>query len=198
MAETAERLYDALVPYNQADTSGDLRSLTEALCDGDLERVHELVSDTDNHEGLQTLFDVDACPAYALPFLAQLVGVELEPSLTEAQAREKIRTPEGFARGTIATMTAAIKRTLSGSQTVLIDERFGGSAYAIRVRTFDSETASAAVTEAVVRAVKPGGLALTYESLVGQDWADLEASATDWADVEASYDDWLDVATTLP
>lgn len=200
VAETAELVYAELGPYTvgDEDQGWHLLRFVDAICEVLFETIHQLVSDRDDLPGWAILLDPDLCPAPALPYLAQYAGVQLEPSLTEAQQREKIRLPENFKRGTLAAMEQAVKRTLTGTQTVLIEERHDDSAYKLWVRTFAFETPDPDATEAAVLSQKPAGIVLTYEAVTGQTWSDLVADHADWDAVVSDYADWNEAVAELP
>lgn len=199
--EIAERVYAELAPFATDDEANGWHLLLflDAVCEILFERIHLLVSDRDDDTpGWTVLLDPDLCPAELLPHLAQYVGVVLKPSLTEQQERDKIRLPENFKRGTPQALLQAVKRTLTGAQTVLVEERYDDSAYKLWVRTFASETPDPGVTEAAALSQKPAGIVLTYEAVTGQTWSDLVADHTDWAAVLADYDTWNDVVAEAP
>lgn len=199
VTEVTEDLYEALGPLTAGDEERDwpLLRFLDALCATTVEPIAELFSDRDQ-PGWQIVFDPENAPASVLPYLAQFVGVQLLPSDSEERQREKITMPEQFKRGTPAAMLAAVEATLTGGRTVLMDEFFGGSAYALRIRTLASETPDEAVTEAAARSQKPIGITLDYSAVTGQDWNDVDTDHADWAAVEAAFDDWQEVKTTPP
>ena len=93
---------DASYRYAHAYLAGALASV--------LERVAEIY---DPEEGLPggPLLDVDRCPDWALPWLAQLVGVAMPPGMDPATARAGIRSVAGWKRGTPAALRAAAGTT---------------------------------------------------------------------------------------
>lgn len=200
VAETAESLYDSLGALTTGDEANGwpLLLFTDALCSVMLERIHEIAADRGGRPGWQTVLDPDTCPAYALPYLAQFVGVALEPSLSEEEQRTKIVVPEGWARGTKAALVAAVQRTLTGTKRVLLRERYPDNAYQLQVRTLAAETSDEAATLAAILTQKPIGIVLAYEAITGQQWDDLLASSADWDAVESTYADWDDVGSTIP
>lgn len=203
VSSAAEELYASLGVLASEDEDNDwhLLKFCDALVEGlGIAMIDTYVSDSDDRPGWQIVFDPDDSPEEALPYLGQFVGVELEPELTVAEQRLKIKLPEGFRRGTLAALEAAIQRTLTGSKTVLIEERPDGEAYQLYIRTFASETPSEDATLAAILTQKPIGIVLepAYEAITGQSWDDLQASATDWDDVESTYADWSEVRSTLP
>lgn len=200
VGDVAADLYESLGALTTGDEANDwaLLNYCAALTSGVAEQINEIVADRDDYPGWTILFDPDACPAWALPYLAQFVGVTLLPADSEERQREKIQLPEQFKRGTPAALEAAVRATLTGGQTILTDERFGGSAWALRVRTLDSETPDATVTEAAVVSQKPIGITLEYEAVTGQDWSDVDSDWADWAAMEAAFPDWAAVKTAPP
>lgn len=74
--------------------------------------------------GWSQALDIDRCPEFALPWLAQFVGVRSESfgELTLAQKKDKIINRSGFKRGTLDILTSAlvteINYNLAGVTTV--------------------------------------------------------------------------------
>lgn len=203
VAAAAEELYEALEP---AFTDGDedrgwpTLLLCAALTSGVPDQLHGYLTDNDDGTlGWAILLDPDNAPAEVLPYLAQFVGVVLAPEMTVEQQRAAIKAPEGFGRGRPLAIEAVARRRLTGSQTVLHDERYEDEAWRMRIRTLASETPDPAATEADIRREqKPIGIVLTYAAITTWDWADLQAAHATWADVIAAYDDWLEARTQLP
>ena len=204
VSAAAEELYEALEPAftvgDSDETGWPALNLCEALVAGDVARIHSYVIDRDDGTpGWAILLDPENAPAEALPWLAQFTGAVLLPSMSEEQMRATIAFPESFERGGPGALVSVARRRLTGSKTVLVDERYQGSAYRLRVRTLLAETPDPALTEAEIRAEqKPIGVVLTYEAIETQDWLDLRSDHATWADVMADYDDWLEVRTELP
>jgi hypothetical protein len=178
---------------------GSLASFCEALGCALMGRVDELVADHDGRPGWQPVFDPDSCPSYALPYLSQFVGTELESRLTEADQRQAIRVPAGWGRGTRQAMIEAVQRTLTGTKNVSVLERYGDDAYALAVRVLASEQAvSPSETERAALSQKPIGLSLTYLVEGGETWDDLTGRFSTWDDVTSSGETWFDVAHDAP
>jgi hypothetical protein len=97
-----------------------------------------------------------------LPWLGQFVGVTVPDGASEDAAREYIDALPGFARGRRESIIAAAQMTLTDTETVIIQERYGGDAYALAVRTLVDETPDEAATLAAILAQKPAGLVLDY------------------------------------
>lgn len=203
VSEAAEELYEALEP---AFTDGDedrgwtTLNLCAALVGSGIDQVHFYVIERDDGTpGWGIALDADQAPAEALAWLAQFDGAVLTPQMTEEQRRQAIKVPEGLKRGSIPAIESVSKRRLTGSQTVMIDERYTGAAYRMRIRTLASETPDPARTEEEIRREqKPIGIVLIFEAITTWDWADLRAAHATWADVIASFDTWEEARTQLP
>lgn len=162
VGSVGEALYERLAPLGYDDEAQDWALLILCGALGVMgQSLRDLVADSEAGPGWSSLLDVDRCPAPFLPFLAQFVGVRLPVGVAEAEARERIRTPAGFRRGTPAAIVAAAQRTLIGAKTVSLFERDGG-AYRLTVVTRTSETPDTAATERAIRGEKPAGILLTY------------------------------------
>ncbi len=184
-----ERLYEGMTPIAYADVQhGEaLRHFLDALGVAH-QPLEEVIADTENGPGWAIAFDVDTCPSWGLPWLAQLVGVQLPVGISVEEARDRIRIPSGFARGTVAATVAAAQRRLTGTRKVVVLERVEGHAYRYTVVTRDAETP---VPDAVLRelkADKPVGLKLTYVVSTGPIIDELADTVDDQA---GSIDDYL-------
>lgn len=193
----AEHLYAAMGRFAEDDDTGDLLVFCEALC-APAETAFARVSETDEKVAWQDMLDPEAGPAESLPWLAQFVGVEVEPAWTEQETRDAIARPSGWKRGTPGAMREAVQRTLTGDRTVSIFERVGGNAYQLAVRTLTTETPDADATEAAALTQKPIGIVLDFAALVGQAWNDVVADNTDWDEVTTTYATWDDLIATAP
>ena len=94
----------------------------------DLSRDEPAGFDADNpystEPGWGELLDVDECPDYALPWLAQFVGTRFTSvQVTPTQRREAIRTPAGWGRGTVQSFELAARPFIGPNGTIYIIER---------------------------------------------------------------------------
>lgn len=110
--------------------------------------------------------------------------------------RERIVTRSAHRRGSVAILREAIQEQLSGTKTVIIQERLTG-AYTISVSVYNSEiTTTAAKIEAHARAQKAAGLIMTFNVLSGEDWNTLVANQATWNLVSGGkFTDWNEVVT---
>lgn len=198
-----EELYEGLEP---AFTDGDedrawaALNLCAALVGAGIDQVHLYVTEKeDGTPGWGIALDPENVPLEALPWLAQFDGAVLTPQMSEAEQRQAIAQPEAMRRGTLAAITQVAKRRLTGSQTLLIDERYQGFGYRLRIRTLASETPDPEATEEEIRREqKPIGIVLTYLAITTWDWGDLQLAEASWAAVQADFSDWLEARTQLP
>lgn len=158
----AQMLYDRLEPFSNDDENQGWALLHFCEAIGRMyQQLHDLISDSDEGPGWSSILDVERCAVTYLPYLAQFVGVRLPKGIGEDEARDRVRTPSGFARGTRAAMIAAAQRLLTDTKHISLIER-NGSAYQISAFTLTSETPDPDLVEKALLSEKPGGLVLTY------------------------------------
>ena len=161
---TTEELYSGLAPVVRGDEETDWTALRFIESVGRLlDPVERLARDEGDRPGWAHTLMPDTAPVEYLEWLAQFVGVSWGTPPTEADQRLRIQTKEGQRRGRPATLLAAIQATLTGTKSVLITERYQGSAWRLYVRTYTAETPDQAATLRAILRQKPGGIVLTYE-----------------------------------
>jgi hypothetical protein len=133
------------------------------------------------------MLDVDNAPVEALPYLAQFVGVTLPVGADEADMRAAIRAENRQQRGTLAALSAAVQKTLTGTKHMTIHER-DTSPYHATVFTRTPETPDVAATLAAIKTVKPAGVVIDLIVTPGETWD--EAAAT-WDAATGTWDDTL-------
>lgn len=196
----AQRLYDRLKPIHDKDASRGYPFLLYigAMGDNLMQQIEDLsVDQSDGTPGWSILLNPYTCPAYALVWLGQLVGVTVNPAYNEADQRSQIIAVGGWNRGSVASMLAAAKPFLTGTKFTAMVERYTGDPYQILYVTHTAETPTAdpgltAYKNAVI-AQKPAGIGLTFATHVGQSWADMQAAHTTWTAVRSFYPTWNDV-----
>lgn len=193
-----EEVYAALEPLASVDSSyGWPLLLFAGALAAPVEDIAALVRDSAAGPGWSAAVDVDRCPDFALPWLAQCNGTVLTPGMTADEQRAAIKDEPGFRRGTLGAIVAAAQKTLTGAKQVLVKERDGG-AYKLTVHTFTSETADTAATEAAIRAQKPAGIILTYSAIDGSDFELVRLAYTTFADLTSAHSTFGDLATDGP
>lgn len=203
MTETiAQRVLDELASMLYGDTE-PLTTYVGALS-SPFQLVEDWASDTDTDEvGWSLLVDVDRCPVEALPWLGQLVGIEVNTSLSEADQRAQIQNEASWRRGTVEAIKSTPVPYLTGLKTVIIRERNTHAcpsqpAYGLTVVTYADQTPdSAAVLEALLTQ-KPAGIILDYSVHTGQDFFQLKSNYNTFADVKAHYSTFADIADDEP
>src|ERR1700680_1746365 len=109
-----KRLFARLEPW----ASDDLARYCDAI-GAPWQAILELAEEEgeDGHAGYEPawgrLFDPNACPYKALPYLAQYVGVEIPVGAGEAEARALVKAESGLNRGTRSSLESAIVRSIS-------------------------------------------------------------------------------------
>lgn len=149
-----------------------------------LQDIDNLCRDTPAHLGWSSIMDVARCPVYALPWLAQFIGVRFTGSTVgdPAAMRLAILEQSNFNRGTLATIAAAAAPYLNANGYVKVIERYP-DAYSLTVQVHG---AKGVLTYA--------GLALTaplYSNLPGlyptyADMGDSSSNATITAAIQAT------------
>lgn len=186
----AEEIYARIAPLAADDQRYGWALLTLCIALGLMRQpAATLVRDTaDGDPGWSIILDIDRCPTYALPWLAQCVGARIPAGTDDSTARQMIRAEQSFARGRPATIVATIQRTLTGTRTVFLTERADGDAYKLRIRTFDTETTSPTATQAlIVAAQKPGGIVLDYGTVAAGTYGHLATAEASYTQVAVDY-----------
>lgn len=132
------------------------------------------------------LLDPNLCPAWALPWLAQWVGVRIPAGTSEADARKLIAELRGFRRGTTRAMRSVL--AAYGLQTVFFRERDGGDAYRLEIVAQNSELPDDVqpVIDALM-AQKPGGIILAFRGIDGWDYQRMTGEGGTYADVAGRF-----------
>lgn len=199
VSDIAEELYASLGPWQRRDTQiGEdtdqwrLLELCEALAGG-LQDVEDIVRDTDDDPGWSIVLDADRAPVDWLPWLGQFVGVRLPVGLSEADQRARIKSTDGFQRGSPEALKEAARSYLTGTKSVFFIERFG-SAYRLHVATLIAETPDPGVVERALLEQKPAGIVMTYTAIAGWDYAALAFTQPTYASLPAAFDTYAEMA----
>jgi len=170
-----------------------------------LKQVDDIAKDGPNGEpGWSQIFDLERAKTEWLPWIGQLVGYKVPPkpdSQTDAEyhakQKERIITRSAYRRGTTELLLEVIQEHLGGSRRVIIEERYGGDPYAIKVWVFEAEIlTSIEEIKAAALAQKMAGLIMEFSTLdTTGDYNLLRASSTLYTDVTVTHPDYQSVVS---
>lgn len=152
------------------------------------------------------LVDPDYAADAWLDWLGQLVGLELDPSLSKAERRDAVRfASAGWRAGTTAGMEDAARSELTGTKYVKIYDHSAsagavgaGTQWDVLVVTRPTETPAAAGVLAAInrKKAKPAGVILYWDAYEASWDVMTQAPARDtWTEIEAlgSWEAWQEV-----
>lgn len=160
--------------------------------------VADVARDTPDGPGWSGVMDVNRAPVGWLGWLAQFVGVSLVPGTTHDEQVARIKSTDGFRRGTVAAMRSAIELHLTGSKEVVFTERLDGDAYVLGIRTLEAETPDPAQTLADILSQKPGGIVLDYATYSSQNYDLVHVERADYTEVHTVYATYSDLRSDNP
>lgn len=194
----AARIYEELTPiaYGDADNEYALAQFVEAWT-RPMILIDQIIRDTDAGPGWSTVLDPQTAPDLFLSWLAQFVGVRSVVGEANMSLRNRIESMDGLRRGGPDSMRAAIQRTLTGTQTVIFNERQGG-AWKLGIATFAVETPNSNDTLAAILAQKPAGITLTYITSTGPTYALVIVTYDTYQDVKDSFATYNGLKNNLP
>jgi len=198
LASFAQALYDSMTPMQYAEASYDyaLAKLLSGIGEA-FQQVEDYGRDQGDTPGWAFMLDPDTCPPEALGWLAQFVGVVLQPGLSEADQRARIKATDGWNRGTVGAIKGAAAQYLTGNKTVTLRER-DGDPYFLTVITYTSQTPNPAQVLAAVTAQKPAGLVLTHNVTPGQDYRNIRDSGMTYAALRSKYATYNGLRADMP
>lgn len=200
-----EELYSDLMPLVDVwgDPTEDLRVFCGAL-GVMLQPVDDIAKDGSNGEpGWSQVLDLVRAKDEWLPWLGQWVGYAVPAkAASETQAawsareRGRIVSRSTNRRATVALLREVIQEQLTGTKTVIIQERVGGDANAINVYVYNTEIATtSALVQAAALAAKAAGLVMTFTVLTGANYSLLAASNTTYAVMTGKHANYNSVLT---
>lgn len=205
VSQFAEELYEAVAPLAVDEEANDwpllhLCAAFAAMLDDPFEWTRLGPND---ELPWTTLLDIDRVPPEAIRWLGQFVGVRVPVGFSDEAARERVRSTDGFQRGSLDAIIGAAKRTLDGSKTVTLFERYDpddaavDSPYHLTVVTYTAETPDPDAVVAALLEQKPAGIILHHIVLDGQTWQSIVDNGETWQNLIDNYTDWADVAGTF-
>lgn len=200
-SDTTERMWARLPEYIRVADSGQnftLKRWFSSVADelgtvvGLLDRIDYVsVPEGGGPGDTSDLVDPATADSAWLPWLAQAVGVTLDPTLSDAERRSAIAgASTGFMAGTKTAVARAAQTELSGTKHAEVyDHRTDsgpGTMWDVLIVTRPSETpGSAEVLAAVSRkGAKPAGVTLWWRAYEAS-WDTLATVAPTWNDIEA-------------
>lgn len=140
----------------------------------------------------QVLFDVDLCPYWALPWLAQCVGVRLPVGLEDAEARQAIKELSFEKVGTPTYVENMIKLYLDDPKTVYFRERDTGDAYRLEIVTVNDQTPDPALIQQIIDSghVIPAGIIVNYRTVDGWDYQQMTVEGGPYSALPARFDNY--------
>jgi hypothetical protein len=203
LSPLGERLRERTAPL--APNDADYGYAHAHLCEGmmlPMQQVALLVDPPDPYQPWETLFDPDLCPAFALPWLGQVVGVRVSRQMSEADQRAMIKGLGGSKVGSPPRIRAAVELTVEpdadGLKHIYFRERDGGDAYALEVVTDANHTPDPAATERAVIAQLPAGIILRVRTVVGWDYQAMTARGGTYAEQTADFTTYANLALNQP
>lgn len=163
------RLAERAGPLQRPEVDAQYAYAFGNLCEAMMHMYEDvaLLVDPEDESPWVPLFDVELCPEFALPWLAQVVGVRLPASVTGEAAREYIKALSFEQTGKPETIIRVIQAVLTGSKSVTLYERSDGDAYHLEIVTADSDTPDVqAVRDAIVACV-PAAILVEYRQVLG-------------------------------
>lgn len=142
------------------------------------------------------LVDPDTADHAWLPWLAQLAGIQLDPALSDADARTAIRSGSaGWMAGTRQAIIDAAKTALTGSRYVELighetsDGAGGPWDLAVVTRPYETPNGQAVLDAINAQHAKPAGVVIWHKTY-GASWQTLHTLRPTWADWNtATWDD---------
>jgi hypothetical protein len=198
-----EELYKSLGFHQKTDESGDLQRLCEALM-APTQRVYDRIRERSGFPKGARMLDPDNVEAEGLPYLAQFVGLEPTPEMTEQQLRDEIKHPTSWKRGQPESIRIATRRTLKpvveGEELLVIIHPRTPEAGHHYVRVLASQCPDQERTRRVVRENVPAWELLDFAAIEGVTVGDVAASPK-WptvADLAAAFPSVKALTEILP
>lgn len=202
LSATTERIWQRLPEYVRIADAGDWRLKT--WLSGVTERLAFIVGILERFETSSALTNAEVADASWLPWLAQLVGVTLAPSLSDAERRNAIAAAAtGWRAATKAAIAYAARTELTGTKYAAVYDHSTSSAggvgtgtmWDVLIVTRTTETPSSANVLAAVerQRAKPAGVTLWWRAYAAS-WDTIQATFSSWRLVESSGWDRIEEA----
>lgn len=190
----AQSLYDSMAPMQYAEPQTDyaLAKFLAGLGE-EFQVVDTYGRDYGEMTGWAIMLSPDLAPPEALGWLAQFVGVTLDVGLTVEEQRARIKSADGWRRGTVAAMRGAVAGHLTGSKTFSFRERYDylnpniDAPYHMEIVTYTAETPDPVAALTAIMSQKPAGIVLHYIVKSGQDYQAVRTNNATYLAVRTKY-----------
>lgn len=185
----ADDILDGLGPAFNRLAGDQLQPLVTALT-ADAETAAAAMSPTEDL--WPALFDLHETTSPA--WLAQLAGVQVDPTLSIARQRELIIDRPEWATGTYRGLVATLRTVMTGQRRVFVAERDLSPWHAtITVHVSDfADGVTPESLEALAETHRPAGMTFTYVYLAATSYGAAELDAGTYAEAEATAGTYAD------
>lgn len=183
-------------------------------------RTVDLADPDTSVSGSAELANPAAAPRSWLSWLAYLAGIDVT-GLADADVRQAIAdSVAGQRRGSVASITRAVRRTLTGARSVAVvqgvqvtgsdyeqttdydvDDEYDGiqpDPYKLVVITITSQTPDSAATLAAALTEKPAGLDLEVQTVAASTYQDIKTAFVTYQSVKTAFDTYVDMVAWKP
>lgn len=184
MKPFAYELYMAMEPLHYAEESLGFPLAYYCMAIASMfERVDEVARQGET----AVIMDPHTVPIAGIRWLGQFVGLSINPAWDEQYQRNYLHNRSGFMRGTPMGMASAAQMFLTGTQTVILYERYEDDPWRLHVATIDSETPDPAAVLKALKRNKPAGILMTYQEITGETYDQLAGAHATYNAVAAAH-----------
>lgn len=199
-----DELTTALRPFAARDANGHLAVLLGGIATM-IQPFADLILDDPETgaPGWSPLVDIDRVKPGSLGYLGQFVGVTLQAGLADDAQRDRVRSTDGWKRGSRPAIIGAAQQHLEGNKTVVLRQRWNpdtaaADPYHAQLITYAPETPNPGQVEDDVLRQDPGGIIFHFDVLSGQDWQSVKTKYPTWLAVKNAYGNWQSVRDDVP
>lgn len=161
------------------------------------EQLAELIDPPDPYEPWTPLFFVDITPDWALPWLGQVVGVQIPATATPEQAREIIKSLSFEEVGKPAAIKAALALTLDypeGEEPYIYFREREPNAYCLEIVTLVEQTPDPAQSLRAIQSQLPAAIKLSFRQIAGWDYQALTDEAWLYSVLPTTFDTYREMS----
>lgn len=202
--EVAEKVYDEIRPAAYADEENDW--ILRHVINGWTLAMYEIwliVRDNGNTPGWSIVMSPETAPVQFLNWLSVLLGSKPIVNETVEQARIRLGGMSGLRRGSLQALRSVAVRSLNSGDPdvepyVIFNERQGGNAYRLAIRTLSSQTPNEAQVASDLLTQKPGGIVMTYDAFDDITYDTVNAAYDTYQDLLDNYSSYGQMLVDLP